>query len=288
MTSERETTRIVRSWLEVGADRLPDRVLDSVLEQLPAHRQRRRPLWRPRRFTYMNRYAKVAIAAAAVLVVAVLGYNMLPGNGPGDEATPTPIVTPTPSPTPGPTTQVLGDGSLHPGTVVARLGPDQTISATFTVPNGWRGFDGSCLLPVLEARNVGICFPEFLGFYSDPCRASSRTGEDPVGPSVEDLATALTEQTAYEATTPTDVTLGGYTGKGLDLHLPTDVASCEDGAFYPWAGSIYAQGPDNLWHVWILDVQGERQIVISNYFASTSSDDQAEMQAIVDSIQFTR
>jgi hypothetical protein len=33
---DRDTTRIVRSWLEVGATSLPDRVLDGVLDQLPA------------------------------------------------------------------------------------------------------------------------------------------------------------------------------------------------------------------------------------------------------------
>ena len=35
MSTERDTTRIVRSWLEVGATALPDRVLDAVLDQLP-------------------------------------------------------------------------------------------------------------------------------------------------------------------------------------------------------------------------------------------------------------
>jgi hypothetical protein len=34
MTTERETTRIVRSWLEDGATQLPDRVLDGVLDAL--------------------------------------------------------------------------------------------------------------------------------------------------------------------------------------------------------------------------------------------------------------
>ena len=49
MSTERDVTRIVRSWLEEGATALPDRVLDAVLDQVPATSQRR-PLWPARRF----------------------------------------------------------------------------------------------------------------------------------------------------------------------------------------------------------------------------------------------
>ena len=92
---------------------------------------------------------------------------------------------------------------------------------------------------------------------------------------------------AEDASSPIDATLGGYSGKRLDLHLPTDVDSCDEGRFRPWAGSIHAQGPDVLWHVWIIDVEGTRIIVVSNYSEGTSSADQAELQAVVDSIVFT-
>ena len=48
MSTDRDTTRIVRSWLEEGATALPDRVLDAVLDQVPATSQRRSwwPAWR--------------------------------------------------------------------------------------------------------------------------------------------------------------------------------------------------------------------------------------------------
>ena len=41
MSTDRDVTRIVRSWLEEGVTALPDRVLDDVLDQLPATPQRR-------------------------------------------------------------------------------------------------------------------------------------------------------------------------------------------------------------------------------------------------------
>ena len=49
MSTDRDTTRIVRSWLEEGVTALPDRVLDTVLDQVPATPQRR-SWWPARRF----------------------------------------------------------------------------------------------------------------------------------------------------------------------------------------------------------------------------------------------
>jgi hypothetical protein len=95
MSTDRETTRIVRSWLEEGVTRLPDRVLDAVLDQVPTTPQRRSG-WSAWRFHRMNSYAKLAAAAAAVLLVAFVGYRLLPGNG-GVGGPPTIAPSPTPS-----------------------------------------------------------------------------------------------------------------------------------------------------------------------------------------------
>ena len=64
MKPERDTTRIVRSWLENGVTDLPDRVLDPVLDQLAATPQRRHP-WQARRSPRMNNFLKLALVAAA-------------------------------------------------------------------------------------------------------------------------------------------------------------------------------------------------------------------------------
>ena len=75
-----DVTRIVRSWLHTDEHESADRVLGVVLDQLDTTRQRR-PWWPARRIADMNTYAKLLIAAAAVVVVAVVGINLLPGNG---------------------------------------------------------------------------------------------------------------------------------------------------------------------------------------------------------------
>jgi hypothetical protein len=80
MSTDRDLTGIVRSWLDDGVTRLPDRVLDAVLDQVPATRQRRAwwPAWR---FREMTISMKLILAVAAVIVVAVVGANILPRQG---------------------------------------------------------------------------------------------------------------------------------------------------------------------------------------------------------------
>ena len=80
MTTEQEMERIVRSWLEPGLTTLTDDVLDPVLEQLPATPQRR-PLWSPRRIRNMGSFAKFSLAAAALVVVAIVGINLASRSG---------------------------------------------------------------------------------------------------------------------------------------------------------------------------------------------------------------
>ena len=94
MSTDRDVTRIVRSWLREDAHEYADRVLLGVLDQLDTTPQRR-SWWPARRMNRMNTFAKLRVAAAAVLVVAVVGYRFLPGNG-GVGSQPT--IAPSPSP----------------------------------------------------------------------------------------------------------------------------------------------------------------------------------------------
>jgi len=89
MTTERDPrTRIVLSWLREDTHENAERVLLRALDEVDTTPQRRSrwPAWRTNR---MNTYAKLIAAAAAVLVVAIGGYQLLPGiAGPGDAPSP--------------------------------------------------------------------------------------------------------------------------------------------------------------------------------------------------------
>jgi hypothetical protein len=96
MTTDHDArTRTVLSWLREDAHENAERVLLLALDEVDATPQRRSwwPAWR---FLNVNSPVRYAIAAAAVLVVALLGYQFLPGLGVGTSPTPSPAPTPAP------------------------------------------------------------------------------------------------------------------------------------------------------------------------------------------------
>ena len=87
--NENDFDRAARAWLGDGPTRMSDRALSSALQEIHSTRQRRAlwPAWRTNR---MTTYAKLIATAAAVLAVAVAGYQFLPGlsGSGGTNATP--------------------------------------------------------------------------------------------------------------------------------------------------------------------------------------------------------
>lgn len=101
MSAERDANRIVRSWLEDGPTGLPDHIFDAVLADVPTTPQRR-PMWPAWRISTLDTRLRIAASAAAVLIIAIIGYQFLPGSG-GTGGEPTPSPSPSPSPTAEPT-----------------------------------------------------------------------------------------------------------------------------------------------------------------------------------------
>jgi hypothetical protein len=179
---------------------------------------------------------------------------------------------------------------------------DEAISFTFTLPDGWTWNDADkrvddrgkrvSVRDGLIKKATGRLGPrgmslEFLRggwLYSDPCRKVNALPDIRVGPTANDFADALAAHPLLDVTTPVRVTLGGHSGKYMDLQVPPDIAECTAG-YLPWAPTYYAPGPNHRWHIWSLDVDGVRVVVLSEDFAGTSPGDLAEMHAIIESIQ---
>ncbi|HET9520404.1 MAG TPA: hypothetical protein VFO73_05090, partial [Candidatus Limnocylindrales bacterium] len=253
MSTDRDATRIVRSWLEEGVTVLPDRVLDTVLDQLPATPQRR-AWWPARRLQEMNNPLRLAAVAAAVVVIGVVAINLLPKqdniSGPG--ASPTANQSSNPSATPMallPGTLPAGTYLVNPTTHPAWTScPEATtpgcsdpaaaddIRFTIDVPEGWAGVDGLAVwLATAEAAapggaSVGLARGSWL--HSDPCRTDTALPDVEVGPTVDDFTNALADNPNLEVTTPVAVTLAGYSGKYVDLQIPSDLSACP--SYFVW------------------------------------------------------
>jgi hypothetical protein len=326
MSTERDVNRIVRSWLGEGVSALPDRVLDTVLDQLPATPQRRAP-WPARRFGEMNTFTKFAVAAAAVALVAFVGLRLLPGEGgvgsqssPSASPAPSPTASPSPSPSLSQSPALFPSGPLPAGNYTTQplAGPggmcvgqagcieagaeDDSIRVTVTVPDGWAGFDGRSITPSVESYlppdGASLLFGRggWLYTVSEVCGGSgpdAPTGPTiPTGTTVDEFVTALVDHPDLDVTSPVDVTLSGFSGKYLELRAPANITTDELGPdpsgcnyYFVWEPGVYAQGPNALWRIWVLDVDGIRVVVRTDSFPGTSPQVQAQLQTIVDSIQ---
>ena len=151
MKARSDTERILDAYLAPEADQLADRVIDAALADI-ARTSQRRSWWPAGRSNRMNTYAKLIAAAAAVLVVAVVGYQLLPsGDDTGGQPTAQPSATTTSSPTatssPSATSSATAaavppivDGPLAAGTYRLRPFPSGTMTIDATVPGGgWLG-----------------------------------------------------------------------------------------------------------------------------------------------------
>ena len=286
MSTDRDTRRIVRSWLRTDEGESADRVLDIVLDRLDTTPQRRATWWPARRTSTMNQAMRIALASAAVVAVALIGVSFFSGGNVGgpEPGGPSPTATPEPA--------ALVTGPLEAGTYSTTpfTLPGGPISFTLTVPNGWEADVPGAVFPAGGPGGPDGAAGTFLqpeGLYSDPCDGNSGAPDVEIGPSVDDLVTALGSQRAYESTTASDVIVDGYSGKRLDLQLPSDVdfATCDSGEFWVWDAGPYAQGVGNHWQVTIVDVDGTRVVILAHDFADTPASTKAELQNVVASIQ---
>ena len=293
MSADREVTRIVRSWLEEGATALPDRVLDNVLDQLPATPQRRAwwPAWR---LPHMNTSIRIAMAAVAVVVLALIVINLAPKTvGVGGPPS-TPLPTSTPAPTPSPIALYVNTtgtpASLNPGTYIG--GDPFLLGVTFTVPAGWEGVvAGPNGIFLDQQHGSGILdFSLFQKVYANPCHYKGLLNPLP-GPTVDNLATALAKLPGLTATAPTDVTVAGYQGKQLTLTAPASFAGCTlspDRAFRIWElplGATNDLTPGEVDKVWILDASGQRLVIDAPQTPGETAAEAAEVQGVLDSIR---
>ena len=303
MSADRDVTRIVRSWLEDGRTALPDRVLDAVLDQLPATPQNRAP-WPVRRFHAMNTTARFLSAAAAVAVVAAVVVLALPRAG-GQGAKPTfpPSMVP------------LMQGAspatdLAPGTYL--IGDPFPVRAAITVPAGWTPY-------TVDAQNAGILVNHtkpaegsgwglfFLAgphFYKDPCHPQDGTVDAAAVATADRLVATLRGLPSVTASSPAAITVDGRAGTLVTLTAAADTAGCRDAGATIWQtldGTDYVASPGQALALRVVDVDGQPIVIMATDFPETSSwennvagatpnptahaADQIELRQIVDSIR---
>jgi hypothetical protein len=277
MSTDREVTRIVRSWLRSDEHDSADRVLDAVLDQLDTTPQRRATWWPARRLPEMNTMTKLSLAAAAVLVAAFLGYNYLAAPNVGDprvgDPSPSVIVTLSAEPSPSPST-------LYYRNVLSAPFP---IDIAFEMPTTWEWWTieptaGGILAPSTNPNGSGwgLFFFTFTdNLFADPCDFSEGPLQPVPGPGVNDLVQAMTTLPRMRASEAVAIEVDGYSGFQFELTAPDDEASCPDGgaAVYTvpgWEDALYVMSLGETIDFRIVDVDGQRLVIVATDYPQTS------------------
>ena len=301
--------RSITAWLEAEApEHAPDRVLNAARDRVRSTPQRRL-LWPVRRNVQMNAYAKLAIAAAAVLVVAIVGLNLLPGGGGIGGPAATPTAAPTPTAIPTPTATAAPSQGLFPPPGPVPVGPLALVvnGHRFTMDiatNDWTGE----IPAIAEGANLtkgaghmrpddGIWLPIWAadGVYSDPCRAIRGPKLSPSGSA---LAAAIAALPATDVVTaPKKVTIGGRDATYVAIRFHDDVG-CAPGSYMMWwehtpcDGStqpcgryVTAGGQTN--HVWIFEIDGTHIFIEGETYKGAKPEVEQQLQQMIRSIRFT-
>ena len=305
MTARRDPDRLIRAYLDDGPAELPDRSFDAVRAHMD--HQRQRVVIGPWRIPLMSNVTRFAIAAAAIVVVAVIALNLLPKSGGigGPAVTPTPSPSPSPSASPSPTfspssapAALAGfaqGGPLAAGTyyIENQGGYNPNVTRlTFTLPAGWAKTDVVGKDPETTSElQLGTWIVSHI--FTDVCQWSTTSIVD-VGTTADQLVTALADQHGRTASAVTDTTVAGFPAKRIELTVsPTlDTATCTSGIlrYWPDPGPDFAGGmcctPAGATDViYAADIAGKRLLVVARHYPGSTSQNLAELQSIVDSIQ---
>jgi hypothetical protein len=251
------------------------------------------------------------IAAAAVVTLAVVGALLVSdgddeGKQLGTAATTAPTQatnrTVPPDASPRAVPESTEFDPLEPGTYF--IDPDgdpiTPLRVVFDIhADGWTTWLGTVKFG--GGGHVVLTVTTISNLVEDGCR-NQVPANPAVGPSVDDLATALSQLAPFKVTSPpTDITVLGYRGKHVELTVPDLAVSgeaftdCFDRELHSWFSPIHDDGRNSFYgynaepgrteEFFILDVEGTRLVLSINKSPASPPEDVAEVEAIFDSIR---
>jgi hypothetical protein len=238
------------------------------------------------------RYVKLAIAVGTVAVVAVVGISLLPA---GREVTASdPAVSPSRPPSPARSPSSSPAAATDPGPLSMAIEPGRysipwpQMRIHLTMPAGWSSANNGTGITRHPLDGPGptltLTVHAVTRVRTDVCSATRPLVE--VGPTVEDLTTALANQVGIERSGPTDVVLGGHPAKKFAL-APDGSCPRPEGHLV-WAARVLQPGFSLLdggtATIYVVDVNGDR-LVIASQDRGSSAEDVAQLDAIIASIE---
>ncbi len=258
--------------------------------------------WEIRRIAGVRNLTTLTIAAAAVVVVAVVGINLLPSFG----SIGGPVESARTSPSPSRTSTVESTteySTIDPGRYDV---PWPGGRVRLTMPAGWLSATarwgscpqepGPCVPPqggtTLTRYALGGSGPTLSLSLVHDVRSITCQGTS-LGPTAGDLATALSSWAGVgdQGSGPIDVELGGYPAKRFRISQPTSVmpnGSCRSwGGYVIWENNTtfgFSIPVGGAGTVYAIDVDGAR-LVITTVDRGVSAEELLQLEAIIASIE---
>lgn len=236
-----------------------------------------------------------ALAALAILLSACSGDAGTEASADNETATSTPTQGPPPQPEQSP-------GGWMPipeepeGLITAgRLGmtangrPDAPW-AVVDVPEEFSSIGGWVIFDEDPKGGGGVGYWTVSEVVRHPCRELGAANAIDAGNTVEELVATFQRQLLTRMTAPVPVTVDGYQGLSLELHVPKviDFATCSD--YNVWesdpAGARHMGAPGEFDRLWLLDVQGEVVVLTVTAEADDPESSLAQLADMVESAEF--
>lgn len=149
-------------------------------------------------------------------------------------------------------------------------------------------------------QSVGMSIVNVTNVVQQGCTTHA-AANPPVGPTVDDMATALAALSPFVLTKPpSDVMVDGFSGRYLELTVPdlavrvtgddTAFTDCTAGELNSWIGeplgyAFYGYShPGQVEEVWLLDVDGTRLMIAAIWSPGSPEGDMSELRSILESI----
>jgi hypothetical protein len=194
--------------------------------------------------------------------------------------------------------QVLGEPGAY---ALTARGSGAPPLAVLDVPAGYSNFGFFALWP-FESGDEGTTQEEepfravqywtVHGVFANPCNREGDPASE-IGTSVKALAAALKAQRLTSVWESVPVALDGHRGLYLELTVSADARfdDCDDGYFLLWEGmpadaQHVADSPGSVERMWILDVDGERVVLVAIAAPGLADRLVEELTDMVESVRF--
>jgi hypothetical protein len=158
------------------------------------------------------------------------------------------------------------------------------------VPDGFSSIGGWVIFDEDPQGGGGVSYWTVSEVVHHPCSAYGAANAIDAGRTVEELVAKFRRQHLTHLTAPVPVTVDGYQGLSLELHVPKgiDFTACPD--YNLWesdpAGARHMSSPGEFDRLWILDVDGEVVVLTVTADADDPKSSLDELADMVESAEF--